>query len=377
MPQTRPPLPRRYLALLGRDLAARCLQIVLVVEAIYLSDKVLNELLSSTLEFGMGPGFLLQTVLLAMPEILLLGLPPALFTAVALVLYARREAGDFVALQMAGSGPGALIRWLIAAGAGAAVLAVAIGGWLQPLSLAALQSRIDAGRATAAAYGLTTPERFFALPGMMLYSHNAKTGAGGIFAVIDRPGGGFEAVTARSGVLTPMAAQDRLSLDLTGAEVIGLRPDGASLAETYRLEPNQLTLQTSPMLHLSRLQGLPAVLTLPDLLTPPPILGPDRPRAEVLQRLAGALLAGLAPLMAGAALALGRGRVRLVAPVAMMGAVLAAGFLAAPLAHGLSALPLGYGIGGLVLGAAGLGWALALVMARLWAGWTLPARLAG
>ena len=64
-------------------------------------------LLADTLRHGLGLVFLAETTAAAAPEILMLGLPPALFFSVLVVLARNRDARLFLVLQAAGSPPAA------------------------------------------------------------------------------------------------------------------------------------------------------------------------------------------------------------------------------------------------------------------------------
>jgi len=295
-------LPRRFLRSLGQNLVLRGLMVMVVVEAIYLSDKVLNELLSSMLEFGVGAGFLLQTVLLAIPEIVAAGLPPALFVAVYLTLHEQREAGGFLALLAAGCSPWAAICWLGGIGAVAAVLALTVAGWVQPLAATSLQHRIDAARAAAAVHRFATVDRFISMSGMTFYIH-PKTDAdqAAVFVVIDQPDGAFDVVTAIAGAVVPQGPFGSLDVTLTEAEVLGLRPSdaetGTGLSQTHRLAVDRLVLGQGQVPAAGVAWTPLQHMTLSDLLK---AAKPDVARtAEVVQRVASSLLAALAPLCTG------------------------------------------------------------------------------
>ena len=373
-------LPRRFLRSLGQNLVLRGLMVMVVVEAIYLSDKVLNELLSSMLEFGVGAGFLLQTVLLAIPEIVAAGLPPALFVAVYLTLHEQREAGGFLALLAAGCSPWAAICWLGGIGAVAAVLALTVAGWVQPLAATSLQHRIDAARAAAAVHRFATVDRFISMSGMTFYIH-PKTDAdqAAVFVVIDQPDGAFDVVTAIAGAVVPQGPFGSLDVTLTEAEVLGLRPSdaetGTGLSQTHRLAVDRLVLGQGQVPAAGVAWTPLQHMTLSDLLK---AAKPDVARtAEVVQRVASSLLAALAPILAGFALALGQGSLRLLAAPAMLGGLLTAGFAAPAVAQLLAGAGLALAVAAQIAGVVAVAVLLAAGMQRYWSGWALPARLAG
>jgi lipopolysaccharide export LptBFGC system permease protein LptF len=136
VPQRRrlPPrsVSRRYAAGLLGEVAWHTMIVLAVVEAIFLSDLIISELLPRVLDQQGGIFDLLLLILLGMPEGLFLALPIALVVSVYLVFLRRREAGEMMVLAGMGRGGGNLVAAGLFIGALGCALSLLLSGYVEP-----------------------------------------------------------------------------------------------------------------------------------------------------------------------------------------------------------------------------------------------------
>lgn len=352
----RAPLPRLLRRDLTRAILLRVAGMVIGVEGIYLSDKLLTELLAHTLKFGLGIGFLLQSLVLALPEILFLGLPPALFVAFYLALFAKRESGELLVAQLAGLPPRAVVGYLAGVGAVMGGLALVLAGWVEPLASAALGDKLREARIAAINQPLMVAGQFINLPPVTLYAHGRGAQGAGVFALMRQPDGGLDVITATKGETRIDRDSGAVRLFFTGSQILSFAPVGPDepLGAPQNLRAAQMTfsgitldLPPNPARN-AQVSGR----TLNELWA-----DPRRPAlAEGLARLFGAALAAVAPLLAGLAVARAKGwtlRGQIWPAVGLAG-ILAAGLALPAAAHQVARLGPGAGLvcTGLVFGAA-------------------------
>ncbi|MCL4675286.1 MAG: LptF/LptG family permease, partial [Pararhodobacter sp.] len=169
-------VPRRYLRALSVEVAGQMALMLLAVEALYLSDKMVTHLLFDALRNQLGVGFLIETLVLAAPEILSVGFPVAVVIAVYLALLRRREAGDFVILAAAGVAPRALIGFCLVMGLLALTVAGGLRGFVEPLAARHLATRLVEGRFEAVRQGQLTAGQFLTIDAATFYQQPAAAG---------------------------------------------------------------------------------------------------------------------------------------------------------------------------------------------------------
>ena len=367
-------LPRRYLRVLGYEVIGQMALMLLAVEALYLSDKMVTHLLFDTLRNQLGLGFLAQTLVLASPEILSVGLPLAVVIAVYLALLRRREAGDLVILAAAGVPPRALIGFCLLLGLVAMTLAGGLRGFVEPLAARHLTQRLIEAQFEAVRQGQLIEGRFLSIGSTTFYQQPQDRDGARSFVFL-RPNPDQEQVltAARTRLILDTGAASG-ALDLEGARIIQFsrtegqtRTAGLQIAvERMRLGPVRIDLPGAP--------GPGETLrtaTLPEVVRD--WFGGNAPAGQVaLERVLGMALALTAPLIAGLALAATRGPLRLAALPVALGAVLGGGLALSPGAALLGGLPPGAAlasVAGLALALVALASAL---MARLLPGSVLP-----
>lgn len=343
-----PPLPRPYRRRLYRDMTGFLLALILGIEAIYLSDKVLTDLLFAMLDHGLGGSFLLRGIVLASPEILLLGLPLALVVTVFMVLLQRREAGDLLALAQAGLSPGTLARLGLMLGGLGFVVSLGIGGVLAPLANHELGRLRHEARFDVLESGQPGNRSVVRIEGATLVFHRRSEdeAAARLFLHVPDAAGETRIITARDSALHFESPGADGALFLSGAHISGFRSDTAA-----RLE-RTLDANAAELVYRAPGLAIPAfaargsrisALTLPELMTFP---HPDDPAARkaVLRMVLSAVLALVAPPLALLAMGLTRGGLSLLAGPLAIGAILAGGFLVAPLAGALAGMSLRSGL---------------------------------
>ena len=168
-----------YLRRLVADASWFLAIILIAIEALFITDKILTNLLFVAINHGLGTGFLMRSAVLALPEILFLGIPLAAGIAVYFVHLQRREAGDFVILAQVGFGPGPMIGLALGMGAAALVLSVAIGGFLRPLAAHELAQSLHQARYAVLTTGQAGDRAVVQMDDMTIVFHRDPVPAGG------------------------------------------------------------------------------------------------------------------------------------------------------------------------------------------------------
>jgi lipopolysaccharide export system permease protein len=353
---------------------------LLAVEALYISDKMVTHLLFDALRNQLGVSYLLETLILAAPEILSVGFPVSVVLAVYLTLLRRREAGDFVILASAGVAPRVLIGFCMGLGILALIVAGGLRGFVEPVAAQHLAQRLIEGRSEAVRQGTLTAGQFLTTGTTTFYQQprTAENDTGARTFVYLAPAPGQEqVVTAARMRLIYESGDDSGALELDGARIIlfvraegQTRNIGAQIAvENMRLGPVPIEVPEA-----ASFVAPTRMTTLPDLMSRWQGGDSEAGRAA-LERILGMALAFVAPLLAGLGLAATRGRMRLAALPAALGAVLGGGLAVPPLAGVL----VGLGLAPALAAAAALPLIVALIAtliaARLLPGSVLPQRV--
>jgi lipopolysaccharide export system permease protein len=337
----REPVSLRYLgALLGAVL--RYVAIILVaVEAIFISEFLISDMLPRVLEHG---GSLLDVVVLtglAIPDGLYLALPLSLLIAVYLILLRRREASEFTVLAGMGYGSRLLVGVGVLIGVAGFAVASLLAGYVEPqarylLRRGSFDLAIEELRSGEFAAG-----KFHVFGEVAVFASRGRIGdqASGVFVhehldgdrnriVMAERSLGLTSSQGRKAILLDDAAILNFALSERGADcegcVVAPRLTPANFVNLNRFfvgAPELPLPETYP-----RGAGLPAELTTLELLAQ----NPAGNAAGILgQRLLRALLCLLAPFLALAAVALTGPRTLLVA-LPGAGAILLAGMFFGP-----------------------------------------------
>ncbi len=335
MPSSTTGTPWLYLRSIMVEVMQLMALILIAVVALYLSDKAITHLLFDALRYQTGILFLLETLGLAIPEILSIGFPLAVTIAVYLVLLRRREAGEFVTLSGVGLGPSALVALCFWLGVVACLVALVFRGYVEPVAAQRLSVRLVEGRTEFLQTGRLVEGQFVTVSGATYYHRpQRETATGAPVFVFYQPDTETEQIITAERVrlvLQHDGISDHLALDQP--QIIGFtRGLGQNRFETLNVAVARMQLRPVPGLvpGLAPANPRPNAITLPELVTRWRA-GSDRAGKETLERTLGVVLAFLAPFLAGLALAASRGRWMMVPLPAALGTVLGAGLVIEPL----------------------------------------------
>ena len=373
-------VPWRYLRKLLAEIGGLLALLLLAVEALYLADKTITHLLLDALNNQLGLGFLLETLALAVPEILGIGLPLAVVIAVYLALLRRREAGDLVVLSAAGLSPVLLPVLCLGLGLPVIMASGALSGFVEPLAAHKLRERLLEGQYEALRSGELLPGQFRELGTSTYYRRPAAEGAGEALADIfvhDQPGPDREQTITATGLQLQFDAVTGVAgLNLTNPRIIGfVQNDEGQHVPSQRVDTAAMTF--GPVM-LERVAAGPRhqstdTMTLPELISA--WQAGENPAGQVAtERMISVALAFLAPFFAGLALVVSRGRMVWLALPLALGAVLAGGLARATLAGAIVPLGLWGAVSLLGGGVALLALVFGVVMARGLPGSIAPMR---
>lgn len=373
-------VPKRYLFSLAAEVIGLMALMLLAVEALYLSDKMVTHLLFDALRNQLGVGFLVETLVLAAPEILSVGFPISVVIAVYFALLRRREAGDFVTLAGAGVAPRVLTGFCLGLGLLALTLAGGLRGFVEPLAARQLAARLVDGRLEAIRQGQLTAGQFLTIGTTTFYQQprrDEEADGARTFVFLNPTPDEEQVVTAARARLIYTTGDETGALELDGARIIVFtRTEGQAHTPGLRIGVEHLRIDSVPIdvLDTAAIGSAMRTATLPQLVRRW-LEGDLTAGRTALERLLGMALAFVAPLLAGVALVATRGRLRLAALPAALGLMLVGGLGVAPGA----ALLVGVAPGPAALTAMAAMLAVAstaaLLMGRLLPGSTLPQRV--
>lgn len=373
-------LSATYRRSLLQDMTRFLVLFLVGIEAIYLSDKLLTDLLLAAVNYGNSMGFLLRCTVLAIPEILGLGLPLALAVSVFVVLLQRRETGDFVTLAQVGFAPSTMIGLSLGLGGLGFVAALVIGGVVAPLAEYRLGLTLHQAQYEVLSTGDPGIRNVLNFDGATAVYHrnvpNTETSAR-ILLYIPGGAGEMQVITAHSSQLRFDMQDGGGALFLTGARITDFNKQG-SLPLSHNLNAN-----VSHMVYSASGLAIPpyhprdtvvSTLTLNELLALPPQLG-VRAQEAALRIVLAAVLAMLSPLVAATAMGLTRNALVPVAGPVGAGLLLAGGFAISEVSLWLTRFSLWESIGLALGGGVVVAVHLSLVMARLGDALLTPAQL--
>lgn len=366
-----------YLRSLLRQMGMILVLCIIGIEALFISDKILTNLLFVALEHGLGPGFLMRGAMLALPEILFLGLPLGIAIAVYIVLLQRREAGDFVILAQMGMSPVQIVTLCALLGTASFLLAIASGGVVRPHAEHELQKSLHEARYVAFTTGQTGARNIIRFEETTFIFHRDPGPDASARVFIHRPAGEDEdqIITARDSLVLFRTEDTDGIVSLSDAEIhdfaigeeIELRR--SIMSSSVRVGADTLVIPAFRD-RLSHYQ----TMTFTELLTPER-RDNSAARETVLQILLAAVVAFLAPGLAALAMAMTRGTFALLAGPVAVAAIFAGGFSVEPLARLLAGMEIGQAVSVALLGGLLVCVLVAILTLRLGNSLMTPAQL--
>ena len=151
--------PRQQTRQVIRDVVWQVGLVLLLIESVFVAEKLLSGLLVELLAVSASFGKSLFLMAALMPEVFELALPAALLIAVYRVALGMREDREFLVLSSAGIPPYGLVRLILKIGFGAQVIALLVSGLVEPLSRFAFREVMFVAQYSALAGGTITKTR--------------------------------------------------------------------------------------------------------------------------------------------------------------------------------------------------------------------------
>lgn len=351
------PVSARYAGGLFFDVCQLAFAFVAGVEAIFLTDLVVSDILPRVLDHRANLLNVVYVSVLSLPAGLFIALPIATLAAAYFVILRRREAREFIILAGMGRGIGPLIRFSLMVGAAGFALSLYLSGHAEPLSRYAAEQIMQEVRVEAIRNSSIGGGKFYHIEDYTVFAGGGQTSgvASKVFFLQSLGEERYRLVTAaqsrrlnapemtKAGVLL----HDAAAFDF---EILNLeRIDKDTCAECGVLEVVPGGARTSSQILIS----LPSV-SLPST-KPRGSVVEQRTSFELLEgdladgsvkhalgeRLLRGLLVFIAPLLALLAVVLTRPALYLAALPAAAGLVLAGSFFGPELVDELA--PFGFG----------------------------------
>jgi lipopolysaccharide export system permease protein len=128
------PFPRQQGNRIKREVVIQVALVLLLIESIFVAEQLISGLLEEVLKIGASLGKTLALMAAMLPQVFELALPTAILIAVYRVSLSLREDREFLMLSSLGIPPHGLIRLVIRIGIIAQIAAIAVGGFIDPLS---------------------------------------------------------------------------------------------------------------------------------------------------------------------------------------------------------------------------------------------------
>jgi lipopolysaccharide export LptBFGC system permease protein LptF len=151
--------PRQQTRQVVRDVVWQVGLVLLLIESVFVAEKLLSGLLVELLAASASLGKSLFLMAALMPAVFELALPAALLIAVYRVALGMREDREFLVLSSAGIPPYGLIRLILKIGLGAQIVALLVSGLIEPLSRFAFREVMFVAQYSALAGGTITNTR--------------------------------------------------------------------------------------------------------------------------------------------------------------------------------------------------------------------------
>lgn len=350
------PVATRHEVGLLRDTGVLALAFVAGIEAIYLTDLIINRILPRVLENGASLTNVLALAVLAIPSSLYISMPVAVLTSVYFVVLRRRESREHMVFAGMGKGVGRLLVFGAGVGTIALLMSLFISGFLDPLSRYQAGRTMFEVRLEAIRSGALGAGNFYQHDGFTIFAGSGRTStvANNIFFLQEQGEGSYRLVTASqsnrldaptmtsAGVILRNAAvfdfgilrQPKHSAECPDCAPLTVVPIGARASSQILIElPNLRFDEREP--RGNRIDERTSIELLDGDLTNAAVA------AELGDRLFQALLVFIAPLLAILAVSQTRPTMILIALPAAAGAVLAGSFFGSQLVDMM--LPLGLG----------------------------------
>ncbi|MCB1474485.1 MAG: LptF/LptG family permease [Rhodobiaceae bacterium] len=347
-------LPLRYGLAVSRDIFLYTLLALAAVEAIYLSDKVITNLLQVTLQRQAGVGALALLTALAAPEVLFITLPTGLLIATYFVMLRRREAREFLIYSGFGYSTFLLVVLCMLIGIAGLAVSLAATGYIEPTARQAFGRLSFDLQYKAMREGRIAPGRFYEFGDYTVFAPPNRE-AGSLFIHQRLDDERYRIVIADRTQLVGQALTGSLGLIFENArahEFLRLR-DREGFAERGEPDPCPECRNAHPAMPISIVEINRLYGELPTRDLPSFISGAEEPglmttgeltravhTTPVLAEIAGRLLRGflcfIAPLLGLLAFALTRPATLLFALPAATAAILCGGFFGGHVLKGLA-----------------------------------------
>lgn len=300
--------PRQQARRIARDVALQVGLVLLLIECIFVSEKLISGLLEEVLKIQAPLSKTLVMMAALLPEVFELALPTAVLIAVYRVALAMREDREFLMLSSLGIPPHGLIRLVLVLGLGAQLATVFIGGFVDPLSRYAFRLVMFTAQYDALAGNTVNANRLFETRvGTVVVTPRAGGEGRPRLFVRQEDGPGRERVVVANGAsLTGPSETGRVSLHLYDFSVDEFASAGAEAPRTgrpptapvssLRGSSTQQTLVINDVVPFDPRSRNVAELTTGELLFSAGTH--DGHRLELGKRIGRSLLCLLAPLIA-------------------------------------------------------------------------------
>jgi lipopolysaccharide export system permease protein len=128
------PFPRQQGNRIKREVIVQVALVLLLIESIFVAEQLISGLLEEVLKIRASLGATLALMTAMLPQVFELALPTAILISVYRVSLNLREDREFLMLSSLGIPPHGLIRLVIRIGIIAQIAAIAVGGFIDPLS---------------------------------------------------------------------------------------------------------------------------------------------------------------------------------------------------------------------------------------------------
>ena len=169
------PVSARYAGGLFLDVCQLAFAFVAGVEAIFLTDLIVTNILPHVLDHRASLLNVAYVSVLSLPAGLYIALPIATLAAAYFVILRRREAREFIVLAGMGRGIGPLVRFALMVGAAGLGLSLYLSGHAEPLSRYAAERIMQEVRVEAIRNSSIGAGKFYHLEGYTVFAGGGQT----------------------------------------------------------------------------------------------------------------------------------------------------------------------------------------------------------